>query len=261
MKRVDVACAEQAGQSLEQRAEAKTGLPEDLPFLTVIIPAYNEIATIETLLQRVVEAHSGQVIVVDDGSSDGTLEVLANWEAEGKIEFLQHEKNSGKGAAIRTGLDHAQGKFTIVQDADLEYDPNDYELLLRPLRDGKYRVVYGSRYLAKNGNGARRDLFRLGVSVLNVFVRVLYGAKLSDEATCYKVFPTETLRAMQLECERFEFCPEVTAKAVRMGLEIHEVPINYHPRSVEEGKKIQYRDGWEAILCLWKWRKWRPSGD
>jgi glycosyltransferase involved in cell wall biosynthesis len=173
---------------------------------------------------------------------------------------LHHLHNRGKGAAIRTGLSHAHGRFTIVQDADLEYDPRDYPRLLEPLLPGRADIVYGSRYL-RPSPGSRRGtrLFRYGVSVLNLVLRFLYGVRLTDEATCYKVFPTNVLRAMDLQCERFEFCPEVTAKACRMGLTIAEVPIRYTPRTATEGKKIRWTDGWEALVTLWRWRRWRPA--
>jgi len=164
----------------------------------------------------------------------------------------------GKGRAIRTALAAAKGQFTIIQDADLEYWPEDYPRLLEPLLAGEAVVVYGSRYLRESVTKRRFTVFRFGVSLLNVAVRVLYGVRLTDEATCYKVFPTEVLRAMDLECERIEFCPEVTAKACRMGLRIAEVPVRYNARTKKEGKKIRWRDGLTAIWTLWKWRNWQP---
>ena len=229
--------------------------------LTVIIPVFNEAQTIDQLLRSVLAApYNKQLIVVDDGSTDGTTEILERWEGHPQVELLAHSKNRGKGAAIRTGLEQARGRFTIVQDADLEYDPCDYPRLIEPLVSGQAQVVYGSRYLRSDRRGSRQwSLFRCGVAALNACVRVLYGARLSDEATCYKAFPTEVLRAMDLECERFEFCPEVTAKACRLGLKIVEVPVTYHARTVQQGKKIRWRDGWEALKTLWRWRKWRPK--
>jgi len=220
--------------------------------ITVIIPAYNEQATIGELLRRVTQApYDKQIIVVDDASTDATPDVLAAWDCQ----VVRHQTNRGKGAAIRTGLAHAIGEFTIIQDADLEYDPQDYPKLIEPLLLGA-DSVYGSRYLERNHTGAWKN--RAGVSVLNLAVRLLYGARLTDEATCYKAFPTAVLRAMDLKCERFEFCPEVTAKALRMGLRIMEVPIHYRARSHSEGKKIRCRDGVEALRTLWRWRKWTP---
>jgi len=236
--------------------------PEEPPLLSVVVPVYNERRTIDELLHRVLAApYEKQVIVVDDGSTDGTVEMLEKWEEHPRVELLQHSKNGGKGAAIRTGLAHAEGRFTIIQDADLEYDPQDYPRVIEPLLSGEAEVVYGSRYLRKAGE-ARQPwrLLRLGVSVLNAVVRLLYGARLTDEATCYKAFPTAVLRSMDLQCERFEFCPEVTAKACRMGLAITEVPIRYEGRTIQAGKKIRWTDGAAALGALWKWRHWRASG-
>jgi dolichol-phosphate mannosyltransferase len=195
------------------------------PTLTVIIPVYNEEATIDELLRRVFAApYDKQVIVVDDGSTDGTATMLEKWKGYPQLEVLRQDRNRGKGAAIRSGLGRARGRFTCIQDADLEYNPHDYPRMLEPLIDGKAIVVYGSRYLSSSGRGRFTwNPFRFGVAVINFCVRVLYGAQLTDEATCYKALPTAVLRGMDLRCERFEFCPEVTAKACRLGLAIHEV--------------------------------------
>jgi hypothetical protein len=228
------------------------------PLLTVIIPAYNEERTIGELLRRVLAApYDKQVIVVDDGSADSTGEILDAWTGDRRVEIYRHPSNRGKGAAIRTGLTHARGEYCLVQDADLEYDPNEYERLIEPLRAGQAVVVYGSRYLHGAQEGWR--LFRYGVSALNVAVRLLYGVRLTDEATCYKAMPTSLLRRLDLQCERFEFCPEVTAKLCQMRLPILEVPITYHARSALEGKKIRWSDGWQAFQTLWRWRTWQGS--
>lgn len=231
---------------------------EGRTLLTVIVPVYNEIRTVDELLRKVLSApYRKQIIIVDDGSTDGTTEGLEKWRGNPYVEIVFHTRNRGKGTAIRTGLLHAYGCYTIIQDADLEYDPQDYPRLIEPLQSGVADAVYGSRY--QSGVGFRWtswSLFRLGVAILNVCVRFLYGIRLSDEATCYKAFPTSVLKAMGLECERFEFCPEVTAKAARLGLRIVEVPITYYGRTAEEGKKIRLRDGLAAIWTLWKWRKW-----
>lgn len=229
--------------------------------LTVIVPVYNEARTIDELLRRVLAApYAKQVVVVNDGSTDGTAGALETWRGHPQVELLQHAGNRGKGAAIRTALEHARGQFTIIQDGDLEYDPEDYPRLIEPLLAGESQVVYGSRYLG-GGGGTRPcwSLFRCGVWLLNRCVRLLYGARLSDEATCYKAFPTALLRAMDLKCERFEFCPEVTAKACRLGLRIHEVAIRYEARTIEGGKKIRFRDGLAALAALWRWRRWSPE--
>jgi glycosyltransferase involved in cell wall biosynthesis len=236
-------------------------LPEAIRVLSVVIPVYNEVGTIDELLRRVLAApYPKQVIVVDDGSTDGTAEALERWEGHPQLVLLQHSRNRGKGAAIRTGLDHAEGRYTIVQDGDLEYDPDDYPAVIEPLLSGEAEVVYGSRYLRPpDGRPRRWSLSRCGVSALNLCARLLYGARLTDEATCYKAFPTAMLRAMDLECERFEFCPEVTAKACRLGVRIREVPIRYSARGRRGGKKIRWTDGLQALGTLWRWRKWRPK--
>jgi dolichol-phosphate mannosyltransferase len=270
------------GISKSNPSEAATpvdALPQELPLLTVIVPAFNEERTIDELLRQVLAApYAKQVIVVDDASTDGTPGIVEEWEQRGRqVELIRHPVNRGKGAAIRTGLQHAIGRFTIVQDADLEYDPDDYPRLIEPLLAGKADVVYGSRYLLNAGRstltrsaseevpslalrvsvGERQPrLMRWGVLALNMAVRCLYGLWLTDEATCYKAFPTAMLRDMHLQFQRFEFCPEVTAKACRMGLRVLEVPISYHPRSFVEGKKIRWRDGWQALKALWHWRGW-----
>ena len=153
----------------------------------------------------------------------------------------------------------ARGRFTVIQDADLEYDPRDYSKLIEPLERGAAQVVFGSRYL-RRPEVPGGLLFRTGVRALNWAVRLLYGARLTDEATCYKAMPTSLLRSLNLECERFEFCPEVTAKLCRLGIRILEVPISYHARDAATGKKIRTADGLEALRTLWKWRDWSPRG-
>jgi dolichol-phosphate mannosyltransferase len=235
--------------------------PLSEPILTVIIPVYNEAKTIVQLLFCVLAApYSKQVIVVDDGSTDETAKELAIWRENPQVEILKHPTNRGKGAAIRTGLERARGKYAIIQDGDLEYDPKDFPLLIEPLISGEAQVVYGSRYLEKKMLKTQgRRFLCFGISILNLCVRLLYGAKLTDEATCYKAFSTDLLRNMHLQCERFEFCPEVTAKACRMGLKIKEVPIYYEARTIQAGKKIRWTDGFEALKVLWRLRKWRQD--
>ncbi len=225
--------------------------------LSVVIPAFNEARTLPIILEKVIESvYAPEVIVVNDASQDETASVLERWSGHPQVRVLQHDKNRGKGSAIRTGLTVATGEFCVVQDADLEYNPSDYPTLIEPLRTRAATAVFGSRYL--RGYGDEWRLFRQGVRVLNVIVRAVYGQSLTDEATCYKALPTELYRALDLQCSRFEFCPEVTAKLCRLGVKIHEVPISYTARSARDGKKIGFRDGWQAITELWRWRRWQP---
>ncbi len=249
-----------AGVPLQDAAWVSGGTEGEDPLLSVIVPVFNEESTIDQLLERVVNArYVPQVIVVDDGSSDATPAQLEKWIGHPQVTVLQHLQNRGKGAAIRTGLAAARGQYCLVQDADLEYDPVEYSTVIEPLRNGAGLVVYGSRYLCSRVRGGW--FFRQGVRVLNLAVRLLYGQRLTDEATCYKALPTELLRHLHLECERFEFCPEVTAKVCRLGISILEVPVSYHPRTSAAGKKIRLRDGWQALTELWRWRRWQPSAD
>lgn len=242
------------GESVADRVAAPPVL------LTVVVPVFNEVATIEQLLIAVEAApFSKQIVVVDDASTDGTSDVLRGWRDSGRIELVNHTKNRGKGAAIRTGLERARGEYTIIQDADLEYDPQDYRQVIAPLLSGQADVVYGSRRLGRKRSWLDQlNPFYHGVTMLNVCVRFFYGVRLTDEATCYKAFSTDVLRRFNLECERFEFCPEVTAKACRLGLHIHEVPIRYTSRGRREGKKIGLRDGLQAVQSLWRWRNFEP---
>ena len=227
------------------------------PPLTVIVPIYNEAATLDEALRQIFAApYEKQVIAVDDGSTDDTPAILEVWRASSDLLVITHPQNRGKGAAIRSALPYATGTVTIIQDADLEQDPAHYGALVEPVLRGEAGFAIGFRLSA---NAPRRfALFRLGVSVLNACVRVLYGVRLRDEACCYKVLRTDVLRAMDLQCTGFEFCPEVVAKACRMGLPIHEAPVTYFPRSIAAGKKIRYADGLTAIKTLWRLRKWTP---
>jgi len=227
------------------------------PLLTVIIPVYNEVRSLQLIIERVKRAsYSKQIIAVDDGSTDGTSQLLARLADPPHVEALFHGDNKGKGAAIRTALERAVGEFTIIQDADLEYDPEDFPCLMAPMLAGEADAVYGSRYLSGLNNFHGRRYFDYGVKVLNLAVHTIYGVTITDEATCYKLFPTHALRAMDLKCKAFEFCPEVTAKACRLGLRIMEVPIRYTPRSIADGKKIRLKDGVDALWTLWQYRNW-----
>ncbi|MBN2566816.1 glycosyltransferase family 2 protein [Candidatus Woesearchaeota archaeon] len=227
--------------------------------LSVLIPAYNEAATIEELLRRVRAAKTPgarkEIIVVDDGSKDGTVRIVSRIaKGDPQIVLVAHTRNRGKGAAIRTAIRHAKGDIIIIQDADLEYDPDDYQALIRPIIDGKARVVYGSRRLRKENRKHSGLRFFIGGTVLTMITNFLYGTRITDEPTCYKVFRADVLKRIKLSCERFEFCPEVTAKVAKRGIRIREVPIAYYPRSVKEGKKIRWRDGAEAVWTLLRYR-------
>jgi dolichol-phosphate mannosyltransferase len=227
--------------------------------VTVIIPVFNEERTIEILIERVLATPTiKQIIVIDDASTDQTPNLLRRWNGRDDITVLRHSRNLGKGTAIRSGLALAKGELLIVQDADLEYNPLDISKLIIPIRLGYADIVLGSRYLRGKPKGVGLG-FAVGVSTLNLAVRLLYGCKLTDEATCYKIGRTDTFRKMNLECERFEFCPEVIAKACKMRLRIIEMPVSYDPRGKAEGKKLRLRDGWSALYTLWRWRHWLPS--
>ncbi len=231
------------------------------PLLTVVIPVFNEEHTVAEVLRLVIDApYSKQILVVDDGSTDRTAEILQQCEIEMPIRVDRRPANRGKGAAIRMALDNAIGRFTIIQDADLEVHPREYPKFVEPLIDGEADFVIGSRFSVGSSSPVMRTGFQAGIWLLNSCVRVWYGVHLTDEACCYKALRTETLKSMNLTCERFEFCPEVVAKACLMGLRIKEVPIAYDPRNTAAGKKIRYRDGVDAIKTLWKWRKWMPDG-
>lgn len=226
--------------------------------LSVLIPVYNEAETVAQIIEQVVAVEldgvEKELIVVNDGSSDETEEVVealaARWPD--LLTVIHHERNRGKGAAIRTALDHVTGDVVITQDADLEYDPQDYPQLLAPFEEPSTQVVYGSRNLRRNPRSSWS--FYWGGRLLSWIANVLYGASLTDEATGYKLFRADLLRSLELQSEGFEFCPEVTGKLLRRGVEIHEVPITYRPRSFAEGKKIDWHDGVQAIWTLLKYR-------
>jgi len=218
------------------------------------VPVYNEHSTLETLLGRVLAVPLDlDVIVVDDGSRDGTREVLAELAGRLPIRALFHELNRGKGAAIRTALAEARGEIVIIQDADLEYDPEEYPRLIDPIVRGESNVVYGSRYLSHD-NPLPFTHFKVAVLLLNAMANLLYGTRITDEATCYKVFRASLIKSLPLRCERFEFCPEVTARVAKRGERILEIPIRYHYRTRAQGKKIGWRDGFEAIWTLLRYR-------
>lgn len=227
--------------------------------LSVIIPVYNERATISTIIDKVnrVEVNK-EIIVVDDGSRDGTSEILRQ-KLAGQSVNLVHTSlvNLGKGASIRYGLQYVHGDVVIIQDADLELDPEDYHRILNAFETEGTDVVYGSRFLA-NGYFRAFPQVRFGNKLANLVlawtVRLLWRSRITDEATSYKAFRTAVIKSMDLRCVGFEFCPEVTAKVLNRGYKIHEVPIKYHPRTVAEGKKVHWFDGVKALYVLLKYR-------
>lgn len=224
--------------------------------LSIIIPIYNEKKTIQALIEKVRKADvlglKKELILVDDGSNDGTRDILKKID-NAKVFF--HETNKGKGAAVKTGLQHARGDIVLIQDADLEYDPDDYKALLEPLLTKKTDVVYGSRFVQskifpKNMYYAHC----VGNMLLTGMTNLLYSAKLSDMETCYKVMKKEALEGIQLHSTRYDIEPEITAKLLKKGFSIQEVPIQFNPRSFEDGKKINWKDGLVAAWTLVKYR-------
>lgn len=227
-------------------------MAETEPDVTVLVPALNEESTLAPLLDRLLALPLElQVIVIDDGSTDGTPEVLKVYE--GRVEVLRNDKPGGKGSAIRQGLAQARGKVVVIQDADLEYFPEELPDIVAPILRGQTKVVYGTRFL--HGMPSGMALPNKIVNKLLVWaVALLYFRRISDEATCYKAFRRDLLERMHLACHRFEFCPEVTAKAIRLGERIVEVPIRYVPRNKEAGKKIRWTDAPEAFWTLLRHR-------
>jgi len=222
--------------------------------LSVVIPVYNEEGTIREIVDRVqATGLATEIVVVDDGSTDGTRRILSGYDGADGVRVILHEKNAGKGAALRTAIKAATGDVVLVQDADLEYDPSDYPALLGPIREGRADVVYGSRFLGKSPRGI---LFRsmLANKMLTLLTNVLYHNALTDMETGYKVFRREALSGIRLRANRFDFEPEFTAKVLRRGVAIHEVPIAFNPRHYAEGKKIGPLDGLAAVWALIKYR-------
>ena len=222
--------------------------------MSVIVPVYNERTTVAELVRRVRAVDvpvTVDVILVDDGSTDGTDQVLAAI-TDSTVRVVSHPRNKGKGAAIRTGLEKATGDLVLVQDADLEYDPDDWPRLLEPVLKHKALVVYGSRFTGAHKN--MMVLHWLGNRFLSLVTNILYATTLSDMETCYKLFDRRVVEGMRIVSDRFDFEPEITAKILRRGFRIYEVPISYAGREPEEGKKITWRDGFGALVALVRFR-------
>jgi glycosyltransferase involved in cell wall biosynthesis len=222
--------------------------------LSVIVPVFNERTTVAEVIRRIRAVSlpvAVEVIVVDDGSSDGTDKVLAAL-GDSTVRVINHGVNQGKGAAVWTGLESVRGDLVLIQDADLEYDPADWTKLLEPILRGKADVVYGSRFTGERKN--MMPLHWMGNRFLSLVTNVLYSSTLSDMETCYKLFDRKVLEGITIESDKFDFEPEITAKVLRRGYRIYEVPISYAGREVEEGKKITWRDGFGALAALVKFR-------
>jgi glycosyltransferase involved in cell wall biosynthesis len=232
--------------------------PMDAPFLSVLMPALNEGRTISQVLDAVLASPVDlELILVDDGSTDRTWELMeARAASNPRVRAYRHQVNQGKGAAIRTALQHARGAVVLIQDADLEYDPADYPALLEPIRSGRATVVYGSR--AFSSHTAYSYWYVIGNRLVTLATNVIYNCYLSDMETGYKVLPREVALSLELEARGFELEPEITAKLLRSGHRIYEVPISYAARSRAEGKKLTAMDGVRAIRALARYRGWRP---
>lgn len=224
--------------------------------ITILIPVFNEVNTLKLILQKVEEASfcglEKEIILIDDFSTDGTREILE--ELKDKYKVFYHDENMGKGAALRTGFAHMTGDIVVIQDADLEYDPVDYEPLVQLILNDKADVAYGSRL--SGGKPSRSFMFThlLGNKLLTLITNVLYNTTLTDMETCYKAFKADFIKGIQIKSNRFDFEPEITAKVLKRGARLYELPISYYGREYEEGKKITWKDGFHAIWALVKFR-------
>lgn len=222
--------------------------------LSIIIPVYNERSSVAELVKKVSRvALDKEIIIVDDYSTDSTREIISNLGIDHvPIKIFYHEKNMGKGSAIKTALKNVTGDIVIIQDADLEYEPEDYHELIKPIVSGLADVVYGSRILG--GFRGKYFTYYWGGRLVNLFTNFLYKANITDESTCYKVFRSEVILKIKLDSARFDFCAEITARLCNLGYKIYEVPIRYYPRGFNEGKKIRMKDGLAALWTLLKYK-------
>lgn len=224
--------------------------------ISIIVPVFNEIKTLEEVIERLQEVSmcglEKEIIIVDDYSTDGTRELIKDYE--GMYKVFYHDYNQGKGAAIRTGLSHVTGDIMVIQDADLEYDPADYDDLIKLIIEGKADVVYGSRL--SGGKPSRSFMFThlLGNKLLTFITNLLYNTTLTDMETCYKAFRTDFIKGIEIKSDRFDFEPEITAKVLKRRPRLYELPISYYGREYSEGKKITWKDGIHAVIALIKYR-------
>lgn len=226
--------------------------------VTIIMPLYNEESTAATIIEKVLKLKIDyELIIVNNGSADNTREIIHRYDTRPQVKIIDKNRNIGKGDGIVTALEHAAGKYTVIQDGDLEYDPGDIETMVGAAEEKKALAVFGSRTMNPD-SGISYNRYLWGGKLLTYLANFLYGVGITDESTCYKMVRTDILKAMNLQCRRFEFCPEVVAKLGRNKIKIYEIPIYYNPRKFEEGKKIRGIDGLEAIWTLIKYRL-KPS--
>lgn len=223
--------------------------------LTIIVPVYNEEKTIHKILGKLEKVRlpiSKEILIIDDGSKDESYKVIKKYIKNKKFYKLVTKPNGGKGSAVKKGFELATGDIITIQDADLEYDPEDYKKLIKPIMDGKEKVIYGSRFLKTH-----RPLYKIyfwGNKFLTLFTRILYHTEITDMETCYKVFHKDVIKNIKIKANKFDIEPEITAKILKRGIRIQEIPISYTPRTIKEGKKINWKDGIQAIWTLLYWK-------